>query len=47
MAEWDQDQENLNNHVKVCQQCLKAENLQDCCQLGRVLARIVESKGTR
>lgn len=43
----DKDQENLNNHVKVCERCLNAKEFNDCCQIGRVLAQIVESKRTR
>jgi sulfur relay (sulfurtransferase) complex TusBCD TusD component (DsrE family) len=40
-------QEKLNDHVKTCQQCQQARGMQECCQTGRVLARIIESKATR
>jgi hypothetical protein len=43
----DKDQESLNNHVRACERCLNAKNLQECCQIGRVLAMIIESKRTR
>ena len=43
----ERDQEKLNEHVAGCKQCIRAKHLGECCQIGRVLARIIESKATR
>ena len=41
------EQVTLNEHVKACPQCLKAKSINETCQTGRILARILESVKTR
>lgn len=47
MADYAAEQQTLNAHVKSCERCLKAKNISETCQTGRILARILESVKTR
>jgi hypothetical protein len=47
MADYAAEQQTLDAHVRSCEKCLRAKNINDCCQTGRILARILESIKTR